>query len=430
MLNSRYRNSNNLINEALKVIPLGSQTFSKSITTYPQGVSPLFIEKGDGSKVWDVDGNKYTDFVNGLASVTIGYNDAEVNNAVIEQLKKGVTFSLPSTVELEVAKLIIDMVQSAEMVRFGKNGTDVTSAAIRLARAHTKREHVLVCGYHGWQDWYIGSTSRGLGVPSEVKKLTHKFEYNNIQNLKDLFDKYKNKVAAVIMEPMNINWPIGDYLQQVEKVTKQNGALFILDEMITGFRYSKGGAQKLFGIMPDLTVFGKGIANGFPLSVITGKKEVMNLVEDIFFSGTFGGETVSLTAAKVVLNKIKNGDLIDKIDQLGIKLMRGVNKLIDKYNLNQCITISGHPSVSYLLISDSENYTALEIKTLFLQEVFLRGVLVLGSHNISYSHTENDIDKLLDVYDEVFRIIKDSIFNNTLHAVLTVEPLKPLFKVR
>lgn len=429
-MNNRYYNSNRLIKDALRVIPLGSQTFSKSITAFPRGVSPLFIEKGLMAKVWDVDGNEYLDFINGLASVTMGYSNDEINSKVVEQLDKGVIFSLPNKVEIEVAKIIIDLVPSVDMVRFGKNGTDVTSAAIRLARAYTGRDHVLVCGYHGWQDWYIGSTTRNLGVPDVVKKLTHKFEYNNIQNLKDLFEKYKDKVAAVIMEPMNVNWPIEGYLQQVESVTKQNGALFILDEMITGFRYAKGGAQELFNLTPDLTVFGKGIANGFPLSVLSGKREVMTLVEDIFFSGTFGGETVSLIAAKSVLNKVKNSNYVETISALGSKLINGVNSLIDKYCIGLYVSISGHPAVSYLVIKKSENYTALEIKTLFLQEVFLRGVLVLGSHNISYSHTESDIDKLLSVYDEVFQILEDSISNNKLHALLTVEPLKPLFKVR
>ena len=430
MKNNRYHNSNKLIEDALDVIPLGSQTFSKSITAFPKGVSPLFIEKGLMSKVWDIDGNEYIDFINGLASVTLGYSNEEINNKVFEQLEKGVTFSLPNKIELEVARIIIDLVPSVEMVRFGKNGTDVTSAAIRLARAYTGRDHVLVCGYHGWQDWYIGSTTRGLGVPDVVKKLTHKFEYNNIQNLRELLDKYKGRVAAVIMEPMNVNWPVGSYLQEVESVTKQSGALFILDEIITGFRYAKGGAQELFGLTPDLTVFGKGIANGFPLSVLSGRREVMAMVEDIFFSGTFGGETVSLTAAKVVLDKVKNGDFIDRISTIGSKLIEGVNKLIVKYNMNQYMTINGHPSVSYLVISSTKKYTSLEIKTLFLQEVFLRGILVLGNHNISYSHTEKDIDQLLSVYNEVFQILEDSISNNNLQKLLTVEPLQSLFKVR
>ena len=169
-MNNRYYNSNRLIKDALRVIPLGSQTFSKSITAFPRGVSPLFIEKGLMAKVWDVDGNEYLDFINGLASVTMGYSNDEINSKVVEQLDKGVIFSLPNKVEIEVAKIIIDLVPSVDMVRFGKNGTDVTSAAIRLARAHTGRDHVLVCGYHGWHDWYIGSTTRNLGVPDVVLK--------------------------------------------------------------------------------------------------------------------------------------------------------------------------------------------------------------------------------------------------------------------
>ncbi len=210
-----------LLKRALETIPLGSQTFSKSITQYPRGVSPLFVTHGKGSHIWDVDGNEYIDFVNGLASVTIGYSNEIVNNAVKQQIDNGVTFSLPHKLELEVAELLVELVPCAEKVRFGKNGTDVTSASIRLARAHTGREHIAVCGYHGWQDWYIGSTTRSLGVPECVKELTHVFQYNNISSLERLFKDKKNKIAAVIMEPMNVSWPMGNYLSQVKKNNTQ-----------------------------------------------------------------------------------------------------------------------------------------------------------------------------------------------------------------
>lgn len=200
-----YKKSEQLLDRALKSIPLASQTFSKSLTTYPRGVSPFFIEKGKGSKVWDVDGNEYIDFVNSLAAVTLGYCDEDVDKTVQKQMLNGVTFSLPHRLEMEVAEKLIDIIPCAEKVRFAKNGTDATSASIRIARAYTGKEHIAVCGYHGWQDWYIGSTMRDLGVPKAVKELTHKFEYNNIESLEKIFQE--QELACVIMEPMTVSYP-------------------------------------------------------------------------------------------------------------------------------------------------------------------------------------------------------------------------------
>ena len=427
---NRYKNSELLLKRALETIPLGSQTFSKSITQYPRGVSPLFITHGKGSHIWDVDGNEYVDFVNGLASVTIGYSNEIVNNAVKQQIDNGITFSLPHKLELEVAELLVELVPCAEKVRFGKNGTDVTSASIRLARAYTGREHVAVCGYHGWQDWYIGSTTRSLGVPECVKELTHVFQYNNISSLERLFRDKKNKIAAVIMEPMNVSWPVENYLSQVKKIVHDNGALLIFDENITGCRFSKGGAQELFGVVPDISVFGKGLGNGFPISAIVGKSKIMNVMEDIFFSGTFGGETASLAAAKAVLEMIRDDDVIEHMHNIGEKILTGVEKLLLKHKANELFEITGHPSWTILTIKDTIDFTSWEIRTLFLQEMFRRGILISGSHNISYSHNEEDVDKLLSVYNEVFPLIVNATSKKTLFDLLEAEVLVPLFKIR
>ena len=427
---NRYKNSELLLKRALETIPLGSQTFSKSITQYPRGVSPLFVTHGKGSHIWDVDGNEYIDFVNGLASVTIGYSNEIVNNAVKQQIDNGITFSLPHKLELEVAELLVELVPCAEKVRFGKNGTDVTSASIRLARAYTGREHVAVCGYHGWQDWYIGSTTRSLGVPECVKELTHVFQYNNISSLERLFRDKKNKIAAVIMEPMNVSWPEENYLSQVKKIVHDNGALLIFDENITGCRFSKGGAQELFGVVPDISVFGKGLGNGFPISAIVGKSKIMNVMEDIFFSGTFGGETASLAAAKAVLEMIRDDDVIEHMHNIGEKILTGVEKLLLKHKANELFEITGHPSWTILTIKDTIDFTSWEIRTLFLQEMFRRGILISGSHNISYSHNEEDVDKLLSVYNEVFPLIVNATSKKTLFDLLEAEVLVPLFKIR
>jgi len=423
-----YKKSEQLLDQALQSIPLGSQTFSKSLTQYPKGISPFFIEQGKGSRVWDVDGNEYIDFVNSLAAVTLGYCDKDVDKVVQAQMQNGVIFSLPHTLEIEVAEKLIEIIPCAEKVRFSKNGTDATTASIRIARAYTNKDHIAVCGYHGWQDWYIGSTTRDLGVPKSVKDLTHKFEYNNIESLVKIFQEHE--LSCVIMEPMNIEYPKDNFLEEVKKLAHKYNALLIFDETITGFRYSLGGAQKLYGVIPDLATFGKGMANGYPLSAVVGSDEVMQKVEDIFFSGTFGGETLSLAAASAVIDKYKNDNVIKYLKEIGTYLLEQLNILIDDSNLNDIFYTSGHPAWSYLLTKEQERYNSLEIKTFFLQEVFKRGVLTLGSHNLSFSHSKEDVDRLLEVYTEVLPIIKQHINNQTLLENIQGVMLESLFKVR
>lgn len=426
----RYVLSQQMLERALKTIPLGSQTFSKSKTQYPYGVSPFFIKKGQGSHVWDVDGNEYIDFVNALAAITLGYNDPDVTNAVKAQLEEGTIFSLPNEIEIEVAEKIIEMVPCAEMVRFGKNGSDATSGAIRLARAYTKRDHVAVCGYHGWQDWYIGATSRNLGVPQSTRDLTHVFTYNDIDSLNKIFMEYHSQVAAVIMEPMNNTEPKDGFLERVRDLTHKNKAVFIFDEIITGFRFANGGAQEYFGVTPDLATFGKGLANGYPVSAIAGRAEIMRLMKEIFFSFTFGGETLSLAAAFAALTKIQREPVVQTLWSQGKKVADGIRTLIDKRGLGKILFIDGKDCWSFIQFKDTDIYSQWELKTLFLQEVFARGILTLGTHNMSYAHSDKDIESLLNVYDKVFMILHDVISRRSLKECLRAEPLVPLFKIR
>ena len=427
---TRYKNSEAMLERALKTIPLGSQTFSKSKTQFPFGASPFYLEKGKGSKVWDVDGNEYLDFMSALLCVSIGYADEDVTNAVCEQIKTGVSFSLPHRLEMEVSEQLVSMIPCAEKVRFGKNGSDATSAAIRLARAYTKKDIVLVCGYHGWQDWYIGSTTRNLGVPLSTQELTKVFKYNDMGSLSDLVNAYRGQIAAIIMEPMNLEYPKEGYLQNVQRIAKKEGIVFIFDETITGCRFAKGGAQEFFGVTPDLATFGKGLANGFPLSAIVGKSEIMDLMEDIFFSGTFAGETASLAAAKVVLDKVESLNIPETLAETGNYLLDRLNSLIKELGCEYFLGTAGHPSWSFLLISDTDNYTSFEIKTLFMQEMLKRGILTFGTHNISYSHTKQDVDCLLSAYKKVFPLLKKALEDNNLINKLECEILVPLFKIR
>lgn len=427
-MNKKFTKSEQLLTRAEQSIPLGSQTFSKSKTAYPYGVSPFFIERGKGCQVWDVDDNQYTDFVSGLLSISLGYCDADVDAAVLEQLKSGVTFSLPHRLETEVAEMIIDMVPCAEMVRFGKNGSDATSATIRLARAHTGNDHIAVCGYHGWQDWYIGSTTRDLGVPESTKALTHNFQYNDIDSLKQLLSQ--NKFAAIIMEPMNLIYPVQGFLKAVKDLCHQHGALLIFDEMITGFRFAKGGAQELFNVTPDLATFGKGMANGYPISAVVGRKDIMMLMEDIFFSGTFAGETLSLAATKAALNKMNTRKVLTHIHAIGEQLLEGLQQILTEMGNPSWLKLCGHPSWSFLQILDCAPYSSWQLKSLFLQEMAQKGILLGGGHNLNYSHQSEDISELLGAYSEVLPLLAKTIDQQNFEQKFHGKVLKPLFKVR
>jgi len=429
-MSERYRKSEALLERALKVIPLGSQTFSKSITQYPLGISPYFIERAKGSHAWDVDGNEYVDFVSSLCAVNLGYCDQDVDNAVRAQMENGVTLSLAHRLEMEVAERIVEMIPCAEKVRFGKNGTDGTSAAIRIARAHTGRDRVAVCGYHGWQDWYIGSTTRHLGVPSAVRGLTHVFAYNDPASLAAILEAHPGEFAAVILEPMNVHFPKDGFLEKVRDLTHAHGAVLVFDETITGFRFANGGAQELFGVIPDLASFGKGLANGYPLSAITGRADLMDVMEKIFFSGTFGGETLSLAAARAVIDKMKSQPVVETLIATGTAIQQGLTRLIEKHACGHFLSISGHPTWTFLLMADANGQSQWEIKTLYMQEILARGILSLGSHEVSYAHTPADVARLLEVYDEVFPILAEAVAAGDVVSRLRCKPLVPLFKVR
>jgi len=426
---SRFLESERLLRLAEAVIPLGSQTFSKSRTQYPVGVSPFFAGKGSGSYLWDVDGNKYVDLVASLAAVTLGYGDSEINKAVKRQLKKGVSLSLSSKLETVVAEKIIDLVPSAEMVRFAKNGSDATSAAVRIARYFTGRDHIISIGYHGWHDWYIGSTTRFMGVPSAVQALTLSARYNDLSHVENLFEEAKGDVAAVILEPMNSVDPAPGYLESLRNFCSSNNILLIFDEVITGFRFARGGAQELFGVTPDLSCFGKGIANGFPISVIAGRRQIMEGFKEVFFSGTFGGELLSLTAANVVLDKVRENRVIPELYRLGQAIQQGLLGEISR-NKYEFVNISGNPTWTFLNWTLSSDALQNKVKTYFLQEMFKRGILVLSTNNVTTTLSQKDISKILTTYAEVFEAISQALERDSLDALLGCQPIVPLFKVR
>ena len=427
---NRYAESLSLLARAERTIPLASQTFSKSRIQFPPDAAPLFLDSGKGGRVTDVDGNSYVDLVCGLLPVTLGYCDPDVDRAIGDQLAKGISLSLATRLEAELAERLVEIIPCAEMVRFGKNGTDATSAIVRLARAATGRDRIAVCGYHGWQDWYIGATTRHLGVPQAVRDLTHLFPYGDLAALEELLESRKDEFALVMMEPANAVAPPDGYLQGMCDLAHKHGALFAFDEIITGFRFALGGAQELFGVTPDLASFGKGMANGMPISAVVGRADIMRLMEDIFFSGTFGGEALSLAASIATIDKMKDQNVITRLWDTGGALANGVRELAHRHGLDDVVTLAGFPP--WMLVGFHDHAAARKeaIKTLYISEMAANGVLVNASHNICAAHDQADITQALNAYDAALGTIAAELAQGGLEDRLPVPAVEPVFAVR
>ena len=399
--------SQRLLRQAEQLIPLCAQTFSKSPSWFVKGVYPTYLQGGLNGHVWDVDGNEYIDFIMGLGAVSLGYCHPAVDAAIKNQLSEGINFSLPHPLEIELAELLHRIIPCADMVRFAKNGTDVTTAAVRLARLWTHREKVVYSGYHGGgSDWYGITTDRSGGIPKILKNYIYSFEYNDLNSLERLFNQYPD-IACVIMEPTIFTHPEEGFLERVKEITHHEGALLIFDEMVTGFRMRISGAQGLFRVIPDLATFGKGIANGMPLSTLVGKREIMSRAGEIFFSYTFAGECLSLAAGIATIKEMQNG-AIDKIWKLGRELICGLEKL--------GLRVIGYPCRFHVVLPDENQ------RSLFMQELLKRGILVHSSgYNICATHTESDIDRAIAAH-------KDALTAMASGARLEGLPIQPTFR--
>ncbi len=425
-----YDRSKAMLESAEQVIPLGSQTFSKSKVQFPPGAAPLFLTHGSGGRVWDVDGNEYVDLVNGLLAVVLGYQDADVDRAIRAQLANGISFSLATELEQQLARALVRLVPCAESVRFAKNGTDATSAAVRIARAHTGRDRIITCGYHGWQDWYIGATTRHKGVPDAVRALTHVAPYNDLAAVEQLLLRHKGEFAAMVMEPANVVPPAPGYLQGLKDLLHSHGALLVFDEVITGFRFAKGGAQALFGVTPDMASLGKAMGNGMPISAIAGRADLMREMEEIFFSATFGGEALSLAAALAVVEKIEREPVIETLWANGALLRQGVSDLLKARGLDGLIKLNGFDPWVLLGIEPHEHATPFATKTVLIYELAARGVLTVGSYNVSYAHTAADLAHVLGAWRGALDELAAMLARGPLPPQMKVPPLEPVFRVR
>ena len=410
------------------LIPLGTQTFSKAQSQFVQGAAPAFLERGKGSHVWDVDGNRYIDYIMGLGPIILGYNHPPVSEAVSQQMQKGAIFSLAHPLEAEVSELLVELIPCAEMVRFGKNGSDATSGAVRVARAYTGREVVACCGYHGWQDWYIGATTRNNGVPKAVRELTVPFEYNDIGSLERVFEQHSHNVAAVIMEPVGVIEPQDGFLQDVKEIAHREGALLIFDEVITGFRLALGGAQEYFGVTPDLACLGKAIANGFPLSAIVGRRDVMSLFEEVFFSSTFGGETLSLAACAATIKELRERDVIGRLWSQGRRLQDGYNVLAREFGVEAYTACIGLPPHTVMTFKDADGVDSPAQKSLFQQECLKRGILLSVGHNLCYAHSDEDVDYTLRVYRTSLEVLSQAVREGDILERLEGAPVQSVFR--
>lgn len=412
---------------AKRVIPKGTQTLSKGPDQFVDGVTPKYLEYGQGCHVWDVDGNEYIDYPMALGPILLGYNYPPVVEAVIRQVKTGTTFTLMHPLEVELAELLIDTIPSAEMVRFGRNGADATMAAVRIARAYTGRDHMAYCGYHGCHDWYAVTTSLNKGIPEFNKRLIHPFEYNRMETLEKVFEEYPGLIAGVIMEQPGYE-PQDNFLQKVIDLAHKNGALFILDEICTGFRYALGGAQQYYNIMPDLSCVGKGMGNGFPISAVVGKREFMKELEGIFFSMTFSGELTGIAASIATIKELIDKPVISHIWRQGERLRKGLFKIRDELKIN--LDITGNPPRSGLLFKDEMGKESLGLKSLFLQETVKRGVLFGGPVYISYSHTDEDIQQTIEASYEALKMVKKATEEGNIERYLEGKGIGTVYRQR
>jgi len=417
------------LKRARAVIPAQTQTLSKGPTQFVQGVAPIFAARGRGAYLYDVDGNRWLDYPMALGPPILGYADPVVDRAVRDQLREGgITFSLPHPLEVEVAELLRKTIPCAEMTRFGKNGSDVTAAAVRLARAATGRNMILQCGYHGWADWHIGTTTRNKGVPKAVQDLTRSFPYNDVDALERLLDEHRDRVACIIMEPMGVEPPKPGYLQSVRKAATAAGALLVFDEIVTGFRLAMGGAQEHFGVKPDLAAVGKAMANGMPVSAVVGRREYMQVMEEVFFSMTFGGETLSLAAARTTILEMKKRRTIAHLWKVGGVLDRGIRKLVAKHDLGDVIRVKGLNPRVFMDFLPAAGEPALVVKSLFQQEVLRRGILFQGSHNVTGAHGPREAKATLEAYDEACAVLADAVRSKSVKKKLVGPPLEPVFR--
>jgi glutamate-1-semialdehyde aminotransferase len=424
---SRFRRSLELLARARRVVPGASQTLSKGPSMFVEGAYPVFLDRGRGCRVWDVDGHEYVDYILGLASITLGYAYPAITEAVARQLERGSIFSLPHPLEVEVAERLTRLIPCAQMARFLKTGSEANAAAVRVARAATGREVVIFCGYHGWMDWYAITTPRDKGIPKDFSRLVAPFTYNDLASLEAALDEHHGRVAAVIMEPVLLEPPAPGFLAGVKAAAHRHGALLIFDEIVTGFRWAAGGAQEYFGVVPDLAVFGKGMANGLPLAAVVGPAELMREFDDIFVSSTFGGDALALAACLATLDEYRAQPVIAHLWQMGRRFQEGFAAAAARRGA-PALAI-GYPVHPKIVFGHEAPETQRLLMSLFLQETARRGVIFhFAGFNISFSHGEVDVDQTLEACENALGIVAQALDDGRIAERLQGKPYAEAFR--
>jgi len=416
-----------LLDRARRVLPGVAQTYSKGPDQFVEGVYPIFLESGDGCRVRDRDGQEWIDYPMALGPIILGYNDPGVNAAVHAQVDRGPVFSLCNALEVEVAELLATMIPCAERVRFLKTGSEATTAAVRLARAFTGREHIAQCGYHGWHDWCIGHSPRNAGVPASSQALTHEWAYNDLDSLARIFDEHAGEVAAVVMEPIGVEDPADGFLESVRDLAHRHDALVIFDEIITGFRLAPGGAQEYFGVTPDLAAFGKGIANGYPLAAVVGRADIMEqIATTTFISSTFGGDAISLAAASATLARIQRGGVCEHLWREGGRLQSAFNSFAARDELP--VRMVGLAPRRVLQFDRDIDIDANLLKGAIWQECLARGILLGNANFVSAAHDAAAVDTTIAAFDEALAVVGDAYHRGNVAAMLRGKPPAEVFR--
>lgn len=415
-----FEKSNQLRALAHHLIPGGAHTYAKGDDQYPV-LSPGFIAKGLGSHVWDVDGNEYIEYGMGNRAVGLGHAYPRVLEAAMRQLQLGCNFTRPADIEVECAETFLETITSAEMVKFCKDGSDATSGAVRLARAATGRDMIARCGDHPFfstDDWFIGDTVMNAGIPETVQKLTVDFQYNNIESVRALFNRFPGRIACLILEPSRGDDPENNFLHEARDLCHRNGALFVLDEMITGFRWHRGGAQQFYRIEPDLSCFGKALGNGFSVSALAGKREHMKLggLEQtdsprvFLLSTTHGAETHALAASIATMRVYRNEPVVEHLYNQGQALRVGIAQVATRHGLGAFVQATGRACCLAYTTLDQDRVQSQAFRTLFLQETIKRGVL-MPSLVVSYTHNDEDVARTIEAVDGALGVYKQALEN-------------------
>ena len=429
-MNSNYHE------RAKKLIPGGAHTYSKGDDQFPAN-APAFIAKGKGCKIFDHDNNEFLDFGMSLGTIILGHAYEPVLDAVKKQLDLGVNFIRPTILEGELAELLTTIIPSAEMVKFGKHGSDATTAAIRLSRAYTGKDYVVRCSndpFNSIHDWFIGSTVMNSGIPEAIKKLTLTFKYNDLNSLEMLFQQFSNQIACVIFEPVSLIAPNPGFLEGVKSLCQKYNSVLIFDEVVSGFRFSLGGAQEKFNVLPDLSCFGKAMANGFSVSALVGNKEIMKLggscteKERVFLlSTTHGGETHSLAASIKTIQELQRLNAVEHFYYVGKNLIENINSLAQQFGISSLVQATGYSCRPALVFNDFSGITSAQWRTLFLQEC-VKEKLLIPYIVPSYAHKDEDIKKALTTITSVFETLKLVLKSGEFDKYLVGNTVKPVFR--